>query len=159
VRAESIAGLRFPKAPKGELNASVKCAPHLIAANYRARYESSCEKKGGKWKCEGVLFLQTAFLGQDADDIILEELTPDAAMSALRCLEAGLRQSPELLGAAKSARATMLSSQARGAQKTPVIWANLMTADKRCLTVSFESDCDANGAVPLEELSGNCFDD
>jgi len=160
VPAKQISGWRFVITKPGYVHASVECGTHLTTGLYSLNYQVSCTKRRGTWRCESrELYIQTRFLDQGPYDIALFDIEPEEALKALRCLESGLRQRPDLVGNELVSEPSILMAHSLEPTHTPVISAFVSTPIKACLNVTFARDCDAGAQVPLEVNSDGCLDE
>lgn len=160
VRAKQMSGWRLVITSPGYVYASVECESHLTTDVYSLNYQVSCKKRWGNWRCESrELNIRTLFMGQGPRRIMLLEIGPEDALKALRCLETGLRQRPDLVGDEMVAEPSTLMAHSREPTHTPVISAFVSTPIKACLNLTFDRACDANAQVPLEVTSDGCLDE
>jgi hypothetical protein len=157
VLAERVSGWRLKGYPDSKPGARVDCAPHLITATYSVHRVVQCLKGRQKWRCDtGGLLVQARVFEQGPYEIDIQDLQPEEAVNALRCLEAGLRQRPDLVGAELIAKPGMLISRNYGNDRAPGISATVSTPAKECLAVTFARACDPTSPVPLEVESESC---
>lgn len=160
VSAQRIHGWRMTLNTHGALHAGVTCEPHVTTETYSLQFSMACTKRWGSWRCESQGdALRMQFMGGGPYDIGIAGLTPEEAIKGLSCLEAGLRQRPDLAGAEMMSVAPSMLIPRSAPEGTTVIDAWLSTPVKACLSVSFARNCDVNGQVPLEVENDECLDD
>jgi hypothetical protein len=153
VAATEVVGIRKPDAARpGATRADVKCAPHLRQEAVEAGYRVDCVRPQAEWSCtDRTLYLRRRVAGQGPFDFPVQGLNFAEAQAVVGCLEASLRDQPQLLGGTPL---TDVQYLLRFASPEDGVTIGLMSG-KRCMITRLNMQCTT--APPQRLVTRDCW--